>query len=74
MDGVQFKGWVRKVDKKFVSEKKVAIMIDNCPTHPQIENLKSIKLFFLPLKTISQTQPMNQGLICILKAQYRKNV
>ena len=22
MDGVQFKGWVRKVDKKFVSEKK----------------------------------------------------
>ena len=49
-------------------------MIDNCPTHTQIENLKLIKLFFLPPNTTSQTQPVNQSVIRSLKAQYRKNV
>ena len=46
---------------------------DNCPAHTHIENLKSIKLFFLPPNTTSTTQPMNQGVIRSLKAKYRKN-
>ena len=49
-------------------------MIDNCPVRPQIENLKSIKLFFLPPNTNSQTQPRDQGIICSMKSQYHKNV
>ena len=49
-------------------------MIDNCPVRPQIENLKSIKLFFLPPNTTSQTQPRDQGIICSMKSQYHKNV
>ena len=56
IDGVLFEEWIREMDKEFVSEGiKVALMIDNCPAHPQIENLKSIKLFFLPPNTTSQT-------------------
>ena len=75
IDGVLFEEYVRKMDKKFVSEgRKVALVIDNCPAHPQIENLKSIRLFFLPPNTTSQTQPTDQGVIHSLKAQYRKNV
>ena len=35
---------------------------------------KTIKLYFLPPNTTSKTQPMHQGLICSLKAKYRKNV
>ena len=63
------------MDRKFVSEeKKVVLVIDSCPAHPQIENLKSIKLFFLPLNTTSKVQPMDQGEICLLKTQYRKNL
>ena len=49
-------------------------MIDNCPVRPQIENLKSMKLFFLPPNTTSQTQPRDQGIICSMKSQYHKNV
>ena len=49
-------------------------MIDNCPVRPQIENLKSMKLFFLPSYTTSQTQPRDQGIICSMKSQYHKNV
>ena len=48
-------------------------MIDNCPAHPHIENLKAIKLFFLPPNTTSITQPMDQGVIRSLKAIYRTN-
>ena len=49
-------------------------MIDNCPVRPQIENLKSMKLFFLPPNTTSQTQPRDQGIICSMKSQYHNNV
>ena len=49
-------------------------MIDNCPAHPHIDNLKAIKLYFLPPNTTSKTQPMDEGVIGSLKAKYRKNV
>ena len=75
MDGVLFEKCVREMDKKFVTEeRKVALVINNCPAHPQIENLKSIMLFFLPPNTTSQTQPVDQGVIRSLKAQYHNNV
>ena len=63
------------MDKKFVSEeRKVALLIDDCPVRPQIENLKLIKLFSLPPRATSQTQSLNQGMIHSLKTQYLKNV
>ena len=46
VDAVLSEEWVRDMDKKFVSEAgKVALVISNCPAHPQIEKLKSIKFF-----------------------------
>ena len=75
MDGVLFEEWVTEMDRKFAAEgRKIALIIDNCPAHPEIENLKAIKLFFLPPNTTSLTQPMDQGVIRSLKAIYRKNV
>ena len=46
----------------------VAFVIDNCPAHPHIDNLKAIKLYFLPPNTTSKTQPMDQGVVSSLKA------
>ena len=47
MDGALFEEWVRELDRKFASEgRSNALVIHNCPAHPHIENLKSIKLFF----------------------------
>lgn len=51
--------------------RKVALIIDNCPAHPLIENLKSISLYFLQPITISTLQPLDHGVICSLKAKYR---
>ena len=70
-----FTEWVRQLDNKFVAEgRKIALIIDNCPTHPRIDNLQAVKLIFLPLNTTSKTQPMDQGVIRSLKAHYRAKV
>ena len=44
-----------EMDTKFTKEKqKVALIIDNCPAHPTIDNLKSIELIFLSPNTTSK--------------------
>ena len=75
MDGKLFEEWLRQLDRKFAFEgRNVAFVIDNCLGHPQVDNLKAIKLSFLPPNTNSKIQPMDQGVIRSLKAKYRKNV
>ena len=71
MDGALFEESVRELNRKFASERRsIVLVIDNFPAHPYIENLKSIKLFFLPPNTTSATRPMDQGVIRSLKAKY----
>jgi len=70
-----FEEWVRKVDRKFrVDGRKIALIIDNCPTHPTLSNLTNVQLVFLPPNTTSILQPMDQGVIRSLKAYYRGKV
>ena len=72
IDSVLFEEWIREMDSKFTKEKKkVALIIDNCPAHPTIDNLKSTELIFLPPNTTSKLQPMDQGVIRSLKAYYK---
>ena len=75
MDCDLLEEWVRKIDRKFLAEKrKIALIVDNCPAHPKVEGLKAIDLIFLPPNTTSKTQPMDQGIIRSLKARYRTKV
>ena len=75
MDSSLFEEWVRDLDWKFEIEKrKIALTVDNCPAHPQIENLRAVNLIFLPSNTTCQTQPMDQGVIRSTKAYYRRMV
>ena len=72
MDCALFTEWVRELDRQFVAEKRnAAPLIDNCPTYPIVKGPKAISLFLLPPNTTSVTQPMDQGIIRSLKAQYR---
>lgn len=72
MDSVLFEEWIRELDCKFEREgRKIALIVDNCPGHPQVKGLKAINLVFLPPSTTSKTQPMDQGVIRALKAHYR---
>ena len=72
MNSDLFEEWVRELDRKFErEERKVVLIVDNCPAHPVIKNLKAIELVFLPRNTISHTQPMDQGVIWSLKSKYK---
>ena len=61
-------------DLSSILQRKIALIIDNCPAHPQVENLKSVELIFLPSYTTSAVQPMDQGVIRCLKAKYRSQI
>ena len=62
MDSILFQEWVRELDRRFTAEgKKIALVVDNCPAHPSIDNLVSVDLMFLPPNTTSKLQPMDQG-------------
>jgi transposase len=70
-----FINWLHQIDKKMTKKKRSIVMIvDNCPAHPHVKGLKSMKLVFLPPNTTSVTQPMDQGVIRNLKLHYRKLV
>ena len=67
-----FEEWVKELDRNFGSKKrKIALIIDNCPAHPDVPALEWAELIFLPPNTTSVTQPMDQGVIRGLKVKYR---
>ena len=64
MDSTLFEEWVRELFQnsfvKFQKEnRKIALVIDNCPAHSTIADLSNVKLIFLPPNTTSVSQPMN---------------
>ncbi|XP_065163398.1 tigger transposable element-derived protein 4-like [Atheta coriaria] len=70
-----FEKWLRDWDHDLVkNKKKILLLVDNCPAHPNITDLKSITLVFLPPNIISVLQPMEQGIIRSLKTNFRKNL
>ena len=71
MSGELFENWVHELDRKFAVSKIIALIINNCKAHPQVENLKWVELIFLPPNTTSHIQSMDQGIIRALKAKYR---
>ena len=75
MDSALFEEWVHELDGKFLREnRKIALIIDNCPAHPTIGNLSNVRLIFLPPNTTSVSQPTDQGVIKCLKAHYRRRL
>ena len=72
VDSILIEEWLHEVDRCFTKEgRKIVLLVDNCPTHPSIDNLVSTELIFLPPNTTSKFQPMNEGVIRSLKAHYK---
>lgn len=70
-----FENYVTDLDRKMTKEKrKIALLLDNCTAHPQVDNLQSVKLVYLPPNTTSKTQPLDAGIIRCMKAIYRKEL
>lgn len=54
--------------------RKVLMIIDNCPAHSNIPTLSSIKIQFLPPNTTSKLQPLDLGIIQNFKVLYRTEI
>lgn len=50
--------------------RKILMLIDNCPAHPKVANLKAVTIKFLPPNTTSCLHPMDQGIVQNLKILY----
>lgn len=53
-------------------KRRILLLVDNCPAHPDVQGLEFIKLVFMPANTSSKLQPMDQGVIHSLKSHYRR--
>lgn len=71
MDIVLFKELVRRWHRKFTKEKKIAPIINNCPSHSTIHNLTPTSIIYLPPSPTSKIQPNDLGIIRSLKAYYK---
>ena len=70
-----FENWLRSWDKQLRLQcRKILLLVDNCPAHPNVKALTNIKLEFLPPNTTSIIQPMDQGIIKNIKGFYRKQL
>lgn len=54
--------------------RKILLLIDNCPAHPKVPNLRFIQVVFFPPNVTAVLQPMDQGVIRCLKAYYKKQL
>jgi hypothetical protein len=66
--------WNNELRRK---NRKMLLLVDNCPVHPHIQDLsniklKIIKLVFLPPNVTSVLQPMDMGIIKSFKGYFRR--
>ena len=68
-----FKTWIKRIDSSMTAQgRKILLLVDNCPAHPNVDGLRSVELVFLPPNCTSVLQPMDQGIIRLFKLHYRK--
>lgn len=68
-----FEEEVRKWDAE-LKGRKILLLVDNCPAHPLVTNLRNIEIAFFPANTTSILQPMDQSVIKSLKGHYRRKL
>ena len=74
----QFVSSVKTLLKKLNLPQKALLLFDNCPGHPDEEDLKSendfIRVMFLPPNVTPLIQPMDQNVIQTVKMHYKKSL
>ena len=68
-----FKTWLMQFDRRMKAEKRsVLLTLDNCTAHEKFQpQLKAAELLFLTPNSTSKTQPLDQGVVQIVKVHYR---
>lgn len=70
-----FTEWLTEWNTKFRRQNKsILLLCDKCSAHQKDLNLRNIKIAFLPSNTTSIIQPCDQGVIQVVKANYRREM
>ncbi|ESO09786.1 hypothetical protein HELRODRAFT_92082, partial [Helobdella robusta] len=72
-----FKQWLMDWDlqlQQLDASRKILLLVNKCASHPNMNELKSIQLEFLPHKMSGLFSPMNMGIIQNLKLLYRQTL
>lgn len=64
--------WLEEFDRRIGAQKRqILLFLDNAASHPKQNNLRNIKIHFLPPNCTSISQPLDQGIIKNFKHNYR---
>ena len=67
--------WLKKWDRSLrLQQRKVALLIDNCTDHCDVDGLTYIEVVMLTANTTSLIQPCDMGIIHTLKAHCRHEI
>ena len=70
-----FEEWMRElVDHFRKNDRKICLIVDNCPAHCDVAGMTNVRLEYLDPNTTSKAQPMDQGVIKSLKSKYRRKI
>jgi hypothetical protein len=73
MDDFQYFSTIRKWNNELRRKnRKILLLVDNCPAHPHVQDLSNIKLVFLPPNATYVLQPMDMGIIKSFKGYFRR--
>ncbi|KAF7685383.1 Tigger transposable element-derived protein 6, partial [Cucumispora dikerogammari] len=68
-----FNDWLSKWNTKLKkNNKKILLLLDNCPAHKCRDQLSQIELMFLPKNSTGELQPLDNGIIRTFKANFEK--
>ncbi len=74
MNGLIWDKFLRDWDRKLrMINRKVLLLVDNAPSHPEVANLTHIRVEKLPKNTTSLIQPCDAGIIKNLKGKLPKH-
>ena len=75
MTSAIFTEWLKDINKEMARQKrKILLLIDNAPTHPQNLEFTNLEVRFLPAKTTSRLQPLDQGIIWSFKSHFKQRL
>ena len=69
--GVWLKTWNEKLARQC---HHILLLVDNAPSHMVDAQYSSIKIVFLPANTTAKLQPIDQGIIRVVKLSYHKAI
>jgi len=75
MTTVIFEDWLNQLNETMKKKKRRMILfVDNATSHVVSKKLSNVHVTFLPPYLTSELQPLDQGIIQAMKADYRKSM